>query len=386
MRARAHLRSYGERAPMTHTPLRIAVDVGPLYGHRTGVGHAVAGIVDALAGRDDVACDPYLVSFRSRPRAGHRRLPVPGIVASHVWSRADRPSADRWLLGADVVHGTNYVAPPTSRPTVVSVYDCWFLEHPERADRVVRRAGRALARSIARGAWVHASSEATASRVRSVLGTDRVVVVPLGPPPAPAPLSSLARPAVAGALRGAPFVVAVGTEEHRKDLPRLVAAFVRAAEELPSAHLVLAGAPGNGTAALDHAISVVPAELAERVHRLGPVDDEVKHWLLRQAAVLAYPSIDEGFGFPILEAQLAGTPVVASSVGSIPEIAGGGAVLVNGPDVDAFAAALTSVVGSGVGRLGLIEAGHRNVARFSWERTADGLVELYARAAGEGAA
>ena len=71
---------------MPATTLRLAVDTGPLYGHRTGVGTATAGMIDALGARDDVELHPYLVSFRSEPRPGHRRLPLPGIVASHPLS------------------------------------------------------------------------------------------------------------------------------------------------------------------------------------------------------------------------------------------------------------------------------------------------------------
>src|SRR5690606_26772907 len=111
---------------------------------------------------------------------------IPGIVASHLWSRSDFPRADRWLGAVDLVHGTNYVAPPTKRPTVVSVYDCWFLEHPEQAIPVVRRAGETLRRRVAAGAWVHVGAEAIADQARRLLDTERVVTVPLGPPP-PAP-------------------------------------------------------------------------------------------------------------------------------------------------------------------------------------------------------
>src|SRR5690606_20448895 len=113
--------------------MHIALDVGPLYGPRTGVGEAVAGMRGALDARADVNVRGYLVSRRAVPRQGDHKLPVPGIVAAHAWSRGDVPRADRWLAGCDVVHGTNYVAPPTRLPTVVSVYDCWFLAHPGQA-------------------------------------------------------------------------------------------------------------------------------------------------------------------------------------------------------------------------------------------------------------
>lgn len=362
---------------MTTPAFDLAIDIGPLYGHRTGVGVAVDGLITALRARDDVRLAPYLVSFRAHAEAGHRKLPLPGIVTSHVWSRTDRPSADRWLGPIDVLHGTNYVAPPTVRPTVISVYDCWFLDSPEAASPLVRRAGRTLRRRVAEGAWIHTSSAATAEQARTLLHTDRVVSVHLGPPP-----QSVAVPTVTPAglepLLGSPFVLAIGTEERRKDLPTLVAAFGELAADRPFVRLALAGARGDQTSEVDAAVAALTDDVRRRLHRLGPVDASAKAWLLRHASVLAYPSLDEGFGFPILEAQAAGTPVVASDVGSVGEVAGAGAVLVaRGSD---FAEPLAAVVDGTTSRLSLISAGHENLARFSWDATADGLMALYRRA------
>ena len=365
---------------MTAAPLDIAIDIGPLYGHRTGVGVAVEGMTAALRVRDDVRLDPYLVSFRSSTDTGHRKLPLPGIVASHEWSRADLPRVDRWLVGADLLHGTNYLAPPTALPTVISVYDCWFLAHPELAIPVVRRAAAMLRRAVARGAWIHTSSEATAEAARALLDTDRVATIHLGPPPVPSASAELGRPHLADGFFGRPFVVAIGTQERRKALPVLVEAFGLLASDDPDTRLVLAGAPGDDSDRIGSAIEALPGHVSERVHRLGPIDDATKHWLVRHASALAYPSTDEGFGFPILESQSAGTPVVASSAGAIPEVAGEAAVLVDEHEPDAFAAGLRRVLGSSVDRLGLIEAGYRNVGRFSWDATADGLIDLYRRA------
>ena len=357
----------------SQTGLRVAFDVGPLYGHRTGVGIAVDGMLSGLRDRDDVTIAPYLVSFRSTPSAGHRKLPVPGIVASHLWSRSSHPRADRWLPGVDIVHGTNYVAPPTRLPTVISVYDCWFLDHPDQAAPLVRRAGRTLRRAVAAGAWLHTSSEATAEQARALLGTDRVTAIHLGPPellPMPA-----TRPDVVTPFATRPFVIAIGTEERRKGLPLLIRSFGLLAGDHPDPVLVLVGAPGDDSAAVDEAIAALPVPTAERVHRLGIVASDVKQWLLRHATVLAYPSLDEGFGFPILEAQLAGTPVVACDVGSVAEVGGESVVLVDDRSPEQFAEAIAGVLTSG--RLGLIEAGNRNARRFSWDTTAERLTGLY---------
>ena len=362
---------------MTPTPIDLAIDTGPLHGHRTGVGQAVDGMVQALRRRSDVRLAPYLTSFRSTPGPGDRKLPVPGIVASHVWSRLDRPRADRWLPAGAVIHGTNYVAPPSRRPTVISVYDCWFLANPRLASPVVRRAGRLLRRRVADGAWIHATSEATASRVRELLGTDRVHTILLGGPsvgPA-ADADESAPDGLAADLGGRPFVLSVATEERRKGIPLLVEAFADLRASRTDVSLVIAGAPGDDSEAIERAIAA--AGPGPDIHRLGPVDDGVKRWLVRHAALLAYPSLDEGFGFPVLEAQAAGTPVVATSVGSLPEVAGEAAMLVPERTAAAFAQAMDRVLGEGATRLGMIEAGFRNVRRFDWDRTADELVTLY---------
>jgi glycosyltransferase involved in cell wall biosynthesis len=99
--------------------------------------------------------------------------------------------------------------------------------------------------------------------------------------------------------------------------------------------------------------------------------------LLHHARALAYPSLDEGFGFPILEAMGVGTPVVASSVGSIPEVAGDAAELVPLGDDAALATALLRAHRDGTRRGELIELGRAQAAKFSWTRTAREMIALY---------
>jgi glycosyltransferase involved in cell wall biosynthesis len=362
----------------------VALDVGPLHGHRTGVGVAVAHLTDALARRQDVALLPYLVSARARVSPPERRLPVPAAVATRTWAAFGRPCADRWLHDAAVVHGTNYVVPPSRRPRLVSVYDAWFLRQPAHAAPAVRRAARILRRAVESGAHVHVSSAATATVAREALGTERVHVVHLGAVTPPA-----AGPAPRGDLTGAPFVAAIGTLERRKAIPSLVAAFGQLARDRRDVRLVLAGAPGDDADAVRDAVAALGPDAAGRVVLLGPVDEPTKGWLLRHASVLAYPSYDEGFGFPVLEAQAAGVPVVGRRAGSIPEIGGDGIVLVgdagSGPDrpdleapfVAELATALARTLDDGALRLGTIAAGHENVRRFDWDRTARELVALY---------
>ena len=359
--------------------LRVAIDVGPTHGRRTGVGNAVAWTVDALADRDGLELERYVTSARARLRSSERRIPMPAAVAVRAWARSG-VAVDRWLGHPDVAHGTNYVVPPTRCPRIVSVYDCWFLDHPEDADPDVRRAAAVLRRAVADGAHVVTSSDATTRRVRELLGTERVRTILLGPPPADV------TPAMTQAPAGLPdlaeFILSVGTMERRKNLPTLVDAFGRLAREQATVRLVIAGAAGNDVAAVDRAIARLPSDAAERVVRTGIVDAATKRWLLTHARALAYPSLDEGFGFPILEAQQAGTPVVASTAGSIPQIAGAAALLSAPRDVEALAANLFWIVTNDEMHAKLIRRGSANVARFSWAATAEQYHSMYGELAG----
>jgi glycosyltransferase involved in cell wall biosynthesis len=361
--------------------LRVAIDVGPTHGRRTGIGNAVAWTVDALADRDGLDLQRYVTSARARRRPMQRRVPMPAAVALRAWAHRSAPM-DRWLGHPDLVHGTNYVVPPTRCPRVVSVYDCWFLEHPEDAEPDVLRAAAVLRRSVADGAHVVTSSDATTRRVRALLDTERVRTVLLGPPPVDDAPPTSGRPA--GLPENSVFLLALGTIERRKNLPTLVDAFGRLAREHPTVRLVIAGAAGNDVAAVDRAIARLPPEAAERVVRTGIVDAATKRWLLTNARALVYPSLDEGFGFPILEAQLVGTPVVASTAGSIPQIAGAAALLSPARDIEALAANLVWIVNNDEMHAKLVRRGTANVARFSWASTAEQYHTMYQEVAEHG--
>jgi alpha-1,3-rhamnosyl/mannosyltransferase len=176
------------------------------------------------------------------------------------------------------------------------------------------------------------------------------------------------------------YVLALGTVEPRKDLPGLVTAFDRMAGDHGPVALVLAGGAGWGDDALSRAVAGSP--FSGRIVRLGYVADEALPGVLAGAAVLAYPSVYEGFGFPPLEAMAAGVPVVATAVGAIPEVAGDGALLVPPGDIDALADGLARVLSGGELAGDLIRRGRARAAEFTWEKCGRGLAALYADAAG----
>jgi glycosyltransferase involved in cell wall biosynthesis len=362
----------------------VAVDVGSLIGRPTGVGRFTAELVHAL----DALADPpvlvrYVLSGRAALPTGVVRLPYPARAALAAWGRVDHPRGRRSLRGVDVVHGTNYVVPPTGWPTVVTVHDCSPLTHPERVHPVVRAFVPVLRRAVAAGAWVHTPSAYVAAQAGELLGTTRVRAIPHG---APRPLATDATsrqltPALA-VLAGRPYVLAVGTIEPRKNLPRLVAAFGAVADDHPDVALVLAGADGPDSPAVTAAIERLAPPVRRRVVTTGWIDDATRERLLWGASVFAYPSLDEGFGLPLLEAFAASVPVVAAAAGALPEVAGDAALLVTPTDVDALANALAVVLDDDATRRRLLAAGHRRLAHFDWSATAAAMVGLYRDAIG----
>lgn len=359
--------------------MRVGFDVTPLAGGtRTGVGVAVAATLAALERRDDCAPLPYALSWRARDARDDlppltRFPPIPARLLLRAWSRADFPVIDRWIGRPDVIHATNYLAPPSRTPTVVTVHDCWFIRHPDQVAPDVRAYEKVLRRAVRRGAWVHAVSAHGARDAIELLDVPeaRVRVIPWGVPAVVPP--AVAPPEVRPLLDGPPFVLALGALEPRKNLATLVRAFA----QVPDARLVIAGPDGRDTETVAREIAALGAEARARVVRLGAVTDQAAGALLGGAALLAFPSLDEGFGFPVLEAMQVGTPVVAADAGAIPEVAGDAAVLVDPHDPAALAAAINSVLHDDERRRHGIDAGRARAAEFTWARTAEGLVSLY---------
>jgi glycosyltransferase involved in cell wall biosynthesis len=347
----------------------------------------VAGALRGLAPRDDVELSVYALSWRGR--AGLARVapsgarvvtrPAPARPLRWAWRRADHPASEWWTGPVDVVHGTNFVVPPTRRAAAIAtVHDLTPIRYPELSTADTLQYPGLLRRALRRGAHVHASSSFVAGEVVELLGArpDRVHTVAPGVPPVEAGDPDVGR-RMAGSDR---YVLALGTVEPRKDLPSLVAAFDAVAGADADLRLVVAGPDGWGVDAYRAAVDA--ARHADRVIRLGWVEPPARAGLLAGAAAFAYPSLYEGFGYPPLEAMSVGVPVVATTAGSLPEVLGDAAVLVAPRDTDALARALSDVLNDVGVRDALVARGRERVARYSWDRCAEGLVAVYRDMAG----
>jgi len=298
---------------------------------------------------------------------GPRLLPLPRQALVAAWDSG----VPLWP-GGDAVHAPTPLAPPGPRrgcELVVTVHDTVPWTYPDGLTRRGvgwhrRMVGRAARRA---DALVVPTAAVAQDLPRHVPCPARVYVVGEG---VTAAVTHLPVQAAGIATRlGLPprYVLAVGTLEPRKGIETLLAAL--AAPHAPDLPVVLVGQPGWGRlepAALARRSGLDPA----RVHLLGRITDQELAVVLHGAAVLAAPSLAEGFGLPLLEAMAAGVPVVHSDVPALVEVAGGVGVTVQRNDVGALAAALRAVLSDPGAAQAMSAAGRRRAQQFSWERTA----------------
>jgi glycosyltransferase involved in cell wall biosynthesis len=365
---------------------------------RTGVGHYTTSLIGHLpaAGPEDTFvawCVGLLGARAARARFPAvanlqvRTTRIPTRVFGAVARRLDLPRVE-WLAGsADVVLATNFLPPPTRvRALVLVVHDLAFELLPEtapvhRGPAFRTRFGRWLERST-RVIVPSASAKEDLARLYGV-DPDRIDVIHHGTDAHAYRAADDTRIEDARRRFGihGRYVLFVGGIEPRKNLERLVAAFARLDTD---AELVLAGGPVAWHPAeaerLADQIEGLPDGVRERVIRTGYISVRDKHALISGATALAYPSLYEGFGLPVLEGFAAGVPVLTSDTSSMPEVAGDAAMLVDPTDPASISRGLGELLSDGDLREMLAAAGMARAASFTWERCARETVATLRRA------
>lgn len=271
----------------------------------------------------------------------------------------------------DVLFVPSHLLPPiTPTKTVVTIHDLAWKYFPEAYSKAnIRIQEFAIRRAIKRGAEIIVYSDSTASDLKQFYKVDgeKIHFVPMGfdqPKQRSSNLSQNRRDEV-----GDQYLLFVGRLELKKNLLNLIRAYEMLRGERKIQHrLVLVGKEGHGFSEIKEQIDA--CKYSSDIITSGFVTEEEKNALYNNASLLVFPSLFEGFGFPILEAYAAGIPVITSNLSSMPQVAGKGAILVNPEKPFEIAAAISQILNKPDLASRLIRAGKDEIKKYSWERCA----------------
>ncbi|MCP3937146.1 MAG: glycosyltransferase family 4 protein [Actinomycetia bacterium] len=354
--------------PNNSEVIRVTVIAEPLW-HRVpgGTGVAARELLTGLSTHPEVEVDIVAARHRSglsSPVGGRvRQVGLPRVLLYELWSRTGRP--DVAGSGSHLIHSPMLPAPTASRvPVVVTLHDLAWVERPaDFPPRARRLYERMFARVREQASLVLCSSEFTLrAAVAAGLSSDRARVVRLGA----RPLDSRGVDLASRFDIDSPFLLSVGTAEPRKNLARLLQAFEMSELWRTGMTLVLAG-PEGWQVELGDLFDSLANEVRSSIVAVGQVSDSELAALYRGCAGFVYPSLLEGFGLPVLEALVAGAPVVTSATTATAEVAGEAALLVNPESVEEIAEAMRDIVEDDEARDRISRSVAGQVARHSWE-------------------
>jgi glycosyltransferase involved in cell wall biosynthesis len=366
--------------------MRVCIDIQAGIAQLAGVGRYTRELVTHLG---PLAAPDELSLFYFDFQRGGRPFPVngaadapcrwlPGRFIQGAWKTIGWPPYDLLAGAADVYHFPNFIRPPLRRGrSVVTIHDVAFLRHPETIEPGNYRHLKARIReTVERSDAIITVSSFTAREIEALLNVpaDRIHPIASGLSGTMRRASDEATARVRQALGlERPYLLSVGTLEPRKNYPFLVDVFERLGGF--DGDLVVAGMRGWKDEPILARMRDSPR--GGSIRYLQYVPDGDLPALYSGASLFVCPSLYEGFGFPPLEAMACGTPVVSSSAGSLPEVLGEDAVLLDGFDAETWAGKIEALLQDSSTLAALAARGPRRAAQFSWEETARKTWQIY---------
>ena len=359
-------------------PFRVSLDVTAVPARPAGAGRYVFELAKVLSRNTEVQTTLFA---RGDDRSRWKNLgsEVRAVAPQSrplrlLWEQVRLPK----LLGnVDVHHSPHYTMPERSRtPVVVTIHDMTFFDNPEwheKAKVLVFR--RAITTAIKRATKLIAVSNDTANRIKERFGDVDITVIHHGIDHGRFHTNEVVGERDKLHAEGIPdeYIAFVGTIEPRKNLPRLIRAFDALAAKHPSLNLVIAGQRGWALEDFDRAFHWSPNQ--KRIVLPGYLSEPLIPALLRNARIVAYPSLAEGFGLPALEALACGAPLVAGSGSAMEEVIGTAGVLVDQNDTEALVEGIEK--GLATDRDAARRRGVEAAKHFTWEAAAESHLDVY---------
>ncbi|MCU0481823.1 MAG: glycosyltransferase family 4 protein [Anaerolineae bacterium] len=366
----------------------IGIDYTPAYEQGAGIGRTVRGLVSALAHQDSNTDYRLFV-------AGANTKPLPPQLApnftykpsritpkwwARIWHRAQIPYAIENIIGGvDIFHATDFVLPPLRKKTksIVTIHDLSYIRVPETASPSLKAyLDGVVPRSLQRATHIHAVSEMTRQDLMNLyhIPPEKISVIFNAVESHFKPTTPSAEIFAKYQIPNVPYIITVGTVQPRKNYSRLVKALAQLRFK-HDIHLVVVG--GRGWLEDEFYATIRDTKMIDYVHLTGFVSDEDLPALYTGAVAMAFPSLYEGFGIPILEAMACGIPVVSSNTSSLPEVADDATLLIDPYSIEEIHNALEKVITDQNLREILIQRGFKQAKKFTWEQSAHQLLGLY---------
>ena len=367
--------------------MRIGVDVRLFYYQMAGISWYTFRLLSALARIDSVNSYVLLQHYKQPellvkgPRFSRATLFTPPHHRFEQWPL----SIETKLLKLDLIHSPDFIPPLHNKiPAVITIHDLAFLLYPQFVTAASARYYGQVEEAVRRASRIIAVSQSTRHDIIELLGApaNKIDVIYEAADPMYRPLEQREAREIlrkAGIEAPAQFILAVGTIEPRKNLKTLIQAYALLREQYNhSLPLLLAGSAGWLSDDVHQLVTELGLE--KQVRFLGKTPNQQLLAFYNLATVLAHPARYEGFGLPPLEAMACATPCVCSNAGSLPEVVGDAALLVQPEDVEAWAAALHRVISDDSLQQDMSRKGVARARQFSWKKAARETLETYRKA------
>lgn len=360
--------------------MRIALDARTIYApHRRGIGKSLLALYQHLP---RVRPDWQVIAYH-RNRIIETVLPEPYVQPKFIEMRGDRFNAwDRFRLPlacrrdrVDVLHSpANHCPDWMPIPTLVTIHDLIPMDMPEELPaKPTQRFEHSVRTACAKASAITCPSEYTRNRLINDLAAEpgRVFVTPWADFGKPGPVDLAGRISLFEKYRvEPPFVLHFGAADPRKNTRRVIEAWAGQRKLIKNhAKLLVVGLDAQAQAELSICTARLGIESSVVLH--GFADEADIPSLLRLADVLAYPSLSEGFGLPILEAFASGTAVITSDCTSLPEVAGDAAMIIDPHDFNTISKAMHKLLTDKVYRRELVRRGLKRLKQYTWLNTAE---------------